>query len=154
MHIFMLYSLATNPPSHRDGELAMLSVMEPLEIEDFLLIAEAVLDVEAERLQRLAGIGVAQAALKAPFAGFGDFELYPEPEVKIAILGARIVRYHPLPDGNKRTGFLAMLMFAERNELPINLPDDDTIGDVIELLAAGSISEDDFVRRVAPWFRR
>jgi len=56
-----------------------------------------------------------QAALAAPFAGFGDVEVFPTFEAKAAIYCARIVAYHPLPDGNKRTGYDVMVEFVEAN---------------------------------------
>jgi death-on-curing protein len=48
---------------------------EYLDLADYLLIAEAVLDVPAEELARWPGIGLAESALHAPAAGFGGVEL-------------------------------------------------------------------------------
>jgi len=91
--------------------------MERLSIEDLLLIAEAVLDVPAERLARATRLGAASSALAAPFAAVGDRgpERYPALADKAAILCSRLVRNHPLPDGNKRVALLAMLELVARN---------------------------------------
>ncbi|ADB53776.1 type II toxin-antitoxin system death-on-curing family toxin [Conexibacter woesei] len=89
--------------------------MSGLPLADFLLIAEAVIGVDSARLERLPGIARAESALAAPNAGFGDVELYPELHKKAAILCSRIVRNHPLPDGNKRVGYVCMIEFIRRN---------------------------------------
>lgn len=44
-----------------------------------------------------------------------DVELYPALESKAAIYCSRLVSYHPLPDGNKRTAYDVMIEFVERN---------------------------------------
>jgi death on curing protein len=75
---------------------------------DLLLIAEAALDTDAERLMRVIDVPSAESALAAPFAGFGELDFYPDPAVKAAILCSRLVRNHPFPDGNKRVAYLAM----------------------------------------------
>ncbi len=122
-----------------------------LELEDFLLIAEAVLGIDARTLKDHVDIGMAESALAAPFAGVGDFELYPEPATKAAILCSRIVRNHPLPDGNKRTGLLCMIELIRRNDLTWKSPDQDELADTIERLAAGKLSEPDFAAWVAQY---
>lgn len=123
--------------------------MERLELEDYLLIAEAVLGIDAKTLTGYLDIGLAESALAAAFAGFGDFDLYPEPATMAAILCSRIVKNHALPDGNKRTGLLCMLEFLERNGLPWNSPDQDELAHTIDQLAAGALSEPDFALWVA-----
>ena len=59
------------------------------------------------------------------------------------MLCARIVRNHPLPDGNKRTAFLALVEFVERNgrRWADNERDPDESVAMIEAVAAGTISE-------------
>ena len=60
--------------------------MDRLTIGDLLLIAEAALDTDAERLMRIIDVSSAESALAAPFAGFGELDFYPDPAVKAAIL--------------------------------------------------------------------
>lgn len=50
-------------------------------------------------------VALAESALGAPFAGFGEHELFPAFSQKAGVLCSRIVRYHPLPDGNKRVAY-------------------------------------------------
>lgn len=114
-------------------------------LADFLLIAEAVLGINAERLALVVKTGAAESALEAPFAGFGDFERYPAFADKAAVLCARLVRNHPLPDGNKRSALIAMIEFVERNGREwLASGDVDDVASTIERLAARDIDEDQF----------
>jgi death on curing protein len=113
---------------------------EYLDLADYLLIAEAVLGVPAEDIARWPGIGLADSALHAPAAGFGGAELYPDVIDKAAVLCARLARNHPLPDGNKRVAYLALLEFLARNGVDWVPPSvDDTVA-MIERAAAGTIT--------------
>jgi death-on-curing protein len=90
--------------------------MKRIELGDVLLIAEIHTGIDAKRLARMDRVvTLVQSALAAPFAGFGDVELFPTFEAKAAIYCARLVAYHPLPDGNKRTAYDVMIEFVERN---------------------------------------
>jgi len=82
---------------------------ESLTLAGLVLIAEAVLGIDAGRLLRVIDVASAESALAAPFAGSGDVELYPDVPVKAAILCSRLIRNHPLPDGNKRVAHVARL---------------------------------------------
>jgi death-on-curing protein len=127
--------------------------MDGLTVGDFLLIAEAVLEVDAKRLSYAADLGAAESALAAPFAGFGDTEFYPDPATKAAILCSRIVRNHPLPDGNKRVAYLAMREFLARNGIDWRRPEVEETAEMIERLAARDISEEAFAEWVAGGIR-
>lgn len=118
-----------------------------LDLADFLLIAEAILGVPAEALARSEHIiARAESALSAPAASYMGEEFYPEFAQKAAILCSRIARNHPLPDGNKRTGFLCLVEFIERNGFVWMPPggDDETV-EMIVCLAASELTEQDFV---------
>lgn len=120
--------------------------MERIELGDFLLIAEIHTGIRAEQLARMNRVvQLGQAALAAPFAGFGDFEAYPDTAHKAGIYCSRIIRYHPLPNGNKRTGYDVMREFLERNGYEFIHPVDllDT-AKVIDELAASRITEAQF----------
>jgi death-on-curing protein len=125
-----------------------------LDLVDFLLVAEGALEVAAEDLARVTQLHLAASALDAPAAEFGGVEFYPEFAMKVAVLCSRVIRNHPLPDGNKRVGFLCAVEFAERNgfvwEPP---PGDDPGGEetvkVIERVAAHEMQ----VRELMEWVR-
>jgi len=125
--------------------------MERLELEDYLLIGEVILGIDARTLKDQTNVGLAESALAAPFAGYGDFDLYPEPATRAAILCSRILKNHALPDGNKRVGLLCMIEFLRRSGLTWNSPDQDELAGTIERLAAGELSEHDFANWVAQY---
>jgi len=68
-----------------------------LSIEQFLLAAESVLGIDADRLKSATKLGSAESALAAPFATYGGHDFYPHPIKRAAVLASRIVRNHPLP---------------------------------------------------------
>lgn len=109
--------------------------------------------IDAERLKYAADLGAAESALAAPFAGFGDTEFYPDPASKAAILCSRLVRNHPLPDGNKRVAYVAMREFLARNGIRWERPGVDETADTVEQLAAREITEEDFADWVASGIR-
>ncbi|MFN2347252.1 MAG: type II toxin-antitoxin system death-on-curing family toxin [Dermatophilaceae bacterium] len=119
---------------------------EYIDLADFLLIAEAVLDIPAEDVARVAQLELAESALHAPAATFGGVEFYPELASKTAVLASRLINNHPLPDGNKRLGYLCALEFVARNGGTWTHPPDDPDGydtvATIEGVAAGQINED------------
>jgi death-on-curing protein len=123
-----------------------------LDLADYLLVAEAVLGVDAEDIARFAGIALADSALNAPAAGFGEVEFHPGVERKAAVLLHHLVRNHALPDGNKRVGYLCMLEFLARNGLAWQRSDgdpDETV-DMVESVAAGGTE----LESIVAWITR
>jgi death on curing protein len=70
----------------------------------------------------------------------------PDPVERAAILASRIVRNHPLPDGNKRTALLCMLIALDEAGYYLGASQDDR-AEAIERLAGAEppLSEPDFV---------
>ena len=124
----------------------MRRLVRYLDLADFLLIAEAVLGVRTTELAYAAKLDLAESALAAPMARFGGREFYPAFEEKAAVLCSRLIRNHPLPDGNKRVGYLCLVEFVERNGFSWNPPTADypngeeTVA-MIDGVAAGQIDE-------------
>jgi death-on-curing protein len=128
--------------------------MKRIELGDVLLIAEIHTGIDAKRLARMERVvALAQSALAAQFAGYGDVELFPTFEAKAAIYCARLVAYHPLPDGNKRTAYDVMIEFVERNERTWTHPARglDETAELLERLAGEPppLTEEDFCAWVA-----
>jgi death-on-curing protein len=75
-----------------------------------------------------------------------------DPAIDLAALasayGYGLVRSHPFNDGNKRIGFMVVVVFIELNQHQLNVPEDDVVKTVLAL-AAGDLSEDD----LASWIR-
>ena len=81
---------------------------------------------------------------------------YLDLATKAAVLCTRIVKNHPLPDGNKRVGFVSMVEFCLRNGLtwtpPLGDEDGEASAHVILELAAGS-GDEDAVAALTEWIR-
>lgn len=116
-----------------------------LGLDDWLVIASAVLGIEPGVLAKASHLVVADSALNAPAAAFGGEEFYPEFATKAGLLGYRLARRHALPDGNKRTAFLAMVEFVERNGLQWRMQDETRAVEMMIGAAAGTVSERDFI---------
>jgi death-on-curing protein len=123
--------------------------MGPIDIDDYLAIAAEVLGLDGQTIARVANIPLAESALHAPFASFGGEDFYPEPIEKAGVLCSRLVRNHPLPDGNKRTAYLAMLIFLEINGITWQPPGETERVLAVEALAASTMTEAEFTN----WLR-
>ena len=122
--------------------------MKHIELGDFLLIAEIHSGIDANQLARIPRvINLSEAALAAPFAGFGDYQAFPALHEKAAVYCSRIATYHPLPDGNKRTAYDVMREFLDRNGATFTHPPDglDGTAQAIEDLAANILDEAGFI---------
>ena len=89
--------------------------VEYLDLADYVAVAAEVTGLGVEQIVGLPSLSLAESALHAPSAGFGDYDLYPEFIEKAAVLLARLTRNHPLPDGNKRAAWVSMRLFVEIN---------------------------------------
>ncbi len=114
-----------------------------LSLAEFLYLAERVLGVDATILEKSGRIELAESALHAPAAGFGDDDFYPDLTDKAAVLCARLAWNHALPDGNKRTAWLATFHFVQINGGTWTGLDTDDVVATMVALAAHDIDEDD-----------
>jgi death-on-curing protein len=129
--------------------------VQRIELVDLLLIAEDLLGVPAEQLVRTMDLGLAESALAAPFATFDGHDFYEGYALRAAILASRIVRNHPLIDGNKRLALVAMIEFLWRNDQPWPSDlDQDEVAETFERLAARDLAEAEFAVWVAAKLRR
>lgn len=87
-------------------------------------------------------MALAASALAAPAAGYGGVEAYPTFVEKAAVLTWHLIRNHPMPDGNKRTGSSAFSSF-ERNSRGWRIhpaeEEDETVA-LFEGVAAGTVT--------------
>jgi death-on-curing protein len=117
-------------------------------LERFVLAAAAVLDIDPEQLVPAIKVSLAESALAAPFASFGGHDFYPDPITRAAVLASRIMRNHPLPDGNKRVALVLMDIYLQGQGFEFGA-DPDKVDEVFRAVAARSLAEDDF----ADWLR-
>jgi len=122
-----------------------------LDLAEYLWLAEQVTGVNAATLAKASRIDLADSALHAPAAGFGDEDFYPDIYDKAAILCCRLAWNHPLPDGNKRASWTALLLFIDLNNgvWDPDPPDVDQAEEAMMAVAAGEVDED----WVADWLR-
>ena len=113
-------------------------------IEQFIHAAAAVLDVDPERLVPAVKVSLAESALAAPFASFGGQDFYSDPITRAAVLASRIMRNHPLPDGNKRVALVLMDVYLQSQGFEFGA-EPEAIDEVFRAVAARSLAEDDFV---------
>lgn len=124
--------------------------VEYLDLVDYLAIAAEVTGLGVETLTRVAKLDLADAALHAPAAGFGDIEFYPDFIDKAAVLIVRLAKNHPLPDGNKRAAWVALRLFIEINGWNWkHTPSVDEAERAVLAIAAGQWDE----QRTAVWLR-
>ena len=109
---------------------------EYLDLEDLLAAAEAAVGGPAE----IRDIGLLQAAAARPRAtAFGE-EAYADLDRKAAALLHSIVTSHPLVDGNKRFGWVAVRLFYRMNEADLQADADEAF-DVVVAIADGRLRE-------------
>lgn len=94
---------------------------------------------------------LADSALHAPAAGFGDDDFYPDLIDKAAVLTCRLAWNHPLLDGNKRAAWAALVMFMDLNGATWDPdpPDVDEAEQAMLAVAAHTVDEAWF----ASWLR-
>jgi prophage maintenance system killer protein len=125
-----------------------------LELADFLLIAEAVLQSPAKEIAKDSSLNLADSALHAPRARFVGEEFYPDFPTKAAVLGAHLIKNHPLRDGNVQVALVATIEFCTRNGYHWSPPPRDEDGEetanIFLGLAASSIT-DTVIEELAQW---
>jgi death on curing protein len=120
-----------------------------LDLVDYLLIAEAVTGIPAETLAKLPGLDLADSALHAPQAAFGGTQFYPDFTMQAAVLCSRLLRNHPLPDGNKRAAWVSLQEFLARNGRSWRPPAVDEAEEVILAAASSRLSEEELAAWIA-----
>ena len=86
-----------------------------------------------------ADLHLADSALHAPQASFGEDDAYPDLVDKAAVLGWHLVKNHPLPDGNKRCALVAMVVFLKLNGIDWSTPTADEAVATMLAVAAGEL---------------
>lgn len=86
-----------------------------LDLTDYVAIAAEVCELDPADVMRAARLELADSALHAPAAGSGDVDRYPRFVDKAAVLAVRLVKNHPMPDGNKRIAWVALRIFVDIN---------------------------------------
>ncbi len=109
--------------------------MRYLGLAESFIIAEEVTGIDAMDLVRVTRIELLDSALHAPRAGFEETDLYPTLIEKAAVLCIHLAMNHPLPDGNKRLAWMAMVIFLEMNEVELHVDEDDAVQIMLSIAA-------------------
>jgi death-on-curing protein len=88
--------------------------------------------------------GLLESAIARPYQTFGGDDLYPTVIEKAAAIAESIIINHPFVDGNKRTGFLAMLAVLESESIKITASNELIYSCVIDI-STGSKSFEQIV---------
>lgn len=116
--------------------------VEYLDLTDYLAIAAEVTGLDTATVTGVTRLSLADSALHAPAAGFGDIDLYPDFVTKAAVLLVRLVKNHPLPDGNKRAAWVSMRLFVAINGWTwLHQPELDEAESTVFGIAAGHVDE-------------
>jgi death-on-curing protein len=97
-------------------------------------------------------LGLLDAAAHRPTTSLYGTEAYPGLDVKAAVLLESIVGNHALVDGNKRLGWLALVVFYGLNGVDLDAPDGDAY-DMVVGVAAGRVGHDEVATLLAHWRR-
>ena len=122
-----------------------------ISLAEYVWLAEQVTGVESGVLTKASRLDLADSALHAPQAGFGDDDFYPDLIDKAAVLTCRLAWNHPLPDGNKRAAWAALVVFLDLNDWAWDPdpPDVDEAEAAMQAVAAGEVDE----AWLAEWLR-
>lgn len=118
--------------------------MEYLTTEDLLALAA---DLGVGPIQDL---GLLDSAAHRPSASVFGRDAYPGIDAKAGALLESIVVNHPLVDGNKRLGWLAVIVFYGLNGIDLQAPDDDAY-DLVIAVASGTADHQVAARHLATW---
>lgn len=122
-----------------------------VDLADYLAIAAEITGLDTTTLIRVTKVDLAESALHAPAAGFGETEFYPDFIDKAAVLLVRLAKNHPLPDGNKRAAWVALRLFIDINGWTWHTkPTIDDAEQAVLAIAAGTWSQED----ANIWLRR
>jgi death-on-curing protein len=92
--------------------------------------------------------GALESALARPYQTFDGKDLYPSAFEKAAAIAESLIMNHPFIDGNKRTGFLAMLMILKQAGIELIANEED----IYQLLVSISTGEKSF-DEIVDWLK-
>lgn len=95
-------------------------------------------------------LGLLESAAHRPTTQLWGREAYPSLDEKAAALLESVVGNHALVDGNKRLGWLAVVVFHGLNGVELDAPDDDAYALVVAV-ASGRMVLSDVAESLRQW---
>ena len=102
------------------------------------------------RVGPIRDIGLLDSAVYRPRVSVFGRDAYPGLDDKAAVLLESLVRHQPLVDGNKRLGWLSVVVFYGLSNINLEAPDDDAYNLVIAV-ASGSTNYSEVATRLSRW---
>jgi len=122
-------------------------VTDYLDLDDLLAAAEAALGEPPV----VRDIGLLDAAAARPRSSVFGADAYPDLDRKAAALLHSIVTSHPLVDGNKRLGWVAIRLFYRLNDADLRAPEESAYALVVDV-AGGRVRDVEVIaERLASW---
>lgn len=115
-----------------------------LSLEDLLHL------VDDLKVGPIRDLGLLDSAAHRPTTSLFGREAYADLDLKAAVLLESLVRNHALVDGNKRLGWLAVVVVYGLNDLDLQAPDDAAY-DLVVGMAAGEIGPEAAAQVLAGW---
>ena len=122
------------------------------DIAQAIAVASELLNVSREALTTQSVVQLLDSALHSPQAAWDGEDLVQGIIPKAATLCFHVVRNHPLPDGNKRLGWLLLNIFLEMNEHVLHRDAARSIA-LMWCVGAGEASAEDIEHVITPWVR-
>ena len=95
---------------------------------------------------------LASATVRPSTRLYGE-DMYPGIVAKAAAIMHSIVTHHPLVDGNKRLGWVALVVTLDLNDIRLDVPDDEAF-DLTIRVAAGQADLAEIETAVHGWITR
>ncbi|WP_406640578.1 type II toxin-antitoxin system death-on-curing family toxin [Amycolatopsis sp. WGS_07] len=118
--------------------------IEYLTLDDLLALSADL------RVPGVRDLGLLDAAAHRPQSSLMGQDAYPSPHEKAAVLLESIVRNHPLIDGNKRLGWMAVFVFYGLNGFDLDAPEDEAY-DLVIATSTGTVPYQSVAERLAKW---
>lgn len=116
----------------------------------FLTLEDLLALVDDLRVGPVRDLGLLESAAHRPSTRLWGREAYPSLDEKAAALLGSLVRNHPLGDGNKRLGWLAVVVFYAINGVVLEAPDDDAY-DLVVSTAGGERTLSEITAALRSW---
>ncbi|HIZ38177.1 MAG TPA: type II toxin-antitoxin system death-on-curing family toxin [Candidatus Ruania gallistercoris] len=117
---------------------------------DFLTLDDLLALAEDLGVNEVRDVGLLDAAAHRPTSVLWGREAYPSLHHKAAVLLESITRNHPLIDGNKRLGWMAVFVFYGLNDYDLAAPEDAAY-DLVIAVATGRMTPQECATRLAGW---
>lgn len=95
-------------------------------------------------------LGLLSSALDRPRTTLYGRDAYPGLPRKAAALVDSVVRNHSLVDGNRRLGWMCLVVLLDLNGIRLEVDDDEAF-DLVMGVAGGTVPLDDLDRTIARW---